>query len=442
MMIFALASPALAVPAPTGPHLVSHRDLVFVDGLFGQGQVEARLYYPATASAPGAPAEGGPYPLVAMMHGWLGQAWMYDGICEALASHGFVVASTDTETGLLLNMEALAWDTVASLHYVEAGSEVPGSWLEGLISDAPWSAMGHSMGGATLARLVDAEPRIEQIAAFMPYLGEAGDYARLEAFPGAALYLSGTHDTTAPPEMTDDWFARFSGTRGLSLQIAGAGHQGVTDDPWGTVTPMPHAQQLEITHDLTVAFFLAEVSGQEERYRDLIGPGAPEVFAQARSASSAPALWAEVEPGDVLELGVAGEPGDHATIWLGTGPIDTGADAGLLAGSQVLASDLELIDGLLQHSAALPQEWEQDLWVQVELDEQRFTRRILLREGAEGPPTDPTGTVPTDTVSTPEEPPPGGGEQPAEGGCSTAPAAPASIVGLVLALIGLRRSRR
>lgn len=447
MLFFALSTSALATPPALGPHLVSRRDIDFVDPSFGQGRVDVRLYYPAVDTVTGADPVAGPFPLVAMMHGWLGQAWMYDGACEVLASHGFVVASTDTETGLFLDIETFAWDTVASLHYLEAGSQTQGSWLQGLISDDPWSAMGHSMGGATLARLVDAEPRVEQIVAFMPYVGEGGDEARLAAFPGAALYLAGTHDTTAPPSMTADWFDAFGGRRGLSLLIGGAGHQAVTDDTWGTITPMPHEQQNTITHDLAAAFLLAEVYGEEERYRDLIGPGAPDVFEQISSKSPAPALWAELI-GDELSLGVSGEPADVATVWIGSGPSDATDPSLGLIDAEAVAEDEAMIDGVLELSATIPADWSRDLWVQVELQRGASTRAIWLRDGVEEttPGTDPgTDTTPDPGTDTAPDPGTDPGTDPVEEGavdkgCSQVPGSPAPLLGLVGLL--LLRTRR
>ena len=91
-MLFLLVHTAHAA----GPHAVAFRDVSFVDPV--QGGVQGRVYYPAADGEPD-PSDG-PYPLVGMMHGWLGQTFMYDQICTEVASWGFVVASTNTETGL------------------------------------------------------------------------------------------------------------------------------------------------------------------------------------------------------------------------------------------------------------------------------------------------------------------------------------------------------
>lgn len=364
MLALALVSAALS--APTGPHAVGIRDVNIHDAHYGQGWVEARVYYPALSDGfhTAADTASGPYPLTANMHGWLGQAWMYDDICEELASWGFVVASTDTQTGLFMNTDRFARDTRALLQWVEDRSGQAGHWLEGTVSAAPWSAVGHSMGGATLGELIGIEPRIDATVGFMAYEGDPGYYTNAAAFDGAALHLAGTHDTTAPPAMQLDWFlSHTSARRNLIYEITGAGHQAVTDFR-DNEEPMSDANQFDIVAYLASTFLRAEVMGDEDLYAELLGPDTAVIPGQRGSRGRDPVAWATGD-GATVDVGLAGWPGALATVYLGTGPGLTGSIE--LADAQLVA-EIPLVDGLADAALAVPAGLVGEVWLQAEVE--------------------------------------------------------------------------
>ena len=223
----ALLLSGLSLAVEPGPYEVASEDIVFTDA--NAGRVWATVHYPASGGAPD--LSGGPYPLAAFLHGYLGSAWMYQGACDHLASLGFVVVNMDTQTGLYLDYDDYARQTRAALRWVDAASDKPDNALAGLVSDAPWTAMGHSMGGGTLARLTELEPRIRTLVGFMPYSSDdPRDYSTFAAFDGSALYLTGTEDDTATPALVADWFARMDATsQGLYMVLPGLGHQAICD---------------------------------------------------------------------------------------------------------------------------------------------------------------------------------------------------------------------
>ena len=122
---------------------------------------------------------------------------------------------------------------------------------------------------------------------------------------------------------------------------------------------MSHADQLDASYNLAVAFLQAEVGGDEGAYRALLGPEETHVFADIRSASPDPALWAALE-GERLQLGVASVPGATARVVAGSDEA--------LSDPEVLADDIALVDGWVDLALDLAPDPTRDLWIGVELD--------------------------------------------------------------------------
>lgn len=411
--------------AGTGPHEVVVVDRAFDDPV--ARRVDTRIYRP---DAPGA------YPLAVFLHGWLGAAWMYDDVCDELASWGYVVVSLDTETGLVLDMEAFADDAVAALHAVDAASADPTDALAGTVSAEPWTILGHSMGGATLHRVLGLEPRLDVAVAFMPYVGPPAYHRALAEWTGSYLLLSGTADTTAPVALQQDWFADVAATRrSLWTTVEDMGHQGITDLNFEE-DPMPDAVQHEVLIRWSAAFVRAERTGDEDLWEELVGAGADGVTAVHEARSAAPVLV-----GDLDDLAVVGHPGAEARLWAGGAP---GPD-GVVAERRPLDT-WPLGEGVAR--GAVPAVDPGD-WVQVEVDGPAgvaWTRALPL--GGPAPDDTPDPEPPGDDPG-----PPPAGEDPAAGpppadepepaaesaGCATLPGGPAW---LGLAALAARRRRR
>ncbi|NCG18058.1 MAG: hypothetical protein GWP91_03480 [Rhodobacterales bacterium] len=446
LLIATALNPAHALPP--GPYAVGTQTYNFTDANYTQGFVKSKLYYPATSAGNGAATDltGGPYPLAAFVHGWLGNPNMYDGFCTQLASLGFVVASIDTQTGLVLNMDTLALDTVAMLQKVEDDSN-GSTWLTGAVSTThPWSAMGHSMGGGTLGKLAGLEPRIQNYVAFMPYEGETTYYTNVANFTGNYLVITGNQDTTAPTAMGLRWFANTESTaRSLYYGIEGAGHQAVSDFEWGA-EPMSDAVQLEMVSEMAADFLMAEVFGEEERYEWLTGPDSARFPAVIYSLGTVPALWAHLD-GDVISLGITAGPDDTVSVFFGTAPGSTHTVAGTAAldNATVVETDLLLVEGILNLEVDAPAEWTDDLWVIVQVNGTTDSRPLLLLEGEPEPeeteppvdePTQPGTTQATDLGTTQ----PHAGSLGSSKGCSTG-RLPFTWSPLLLLIGFIRRSR-
>jgi alpha-beta hydrolase superfamily lysophospholipase len=151
VIVALLAISTSALASPPGTFTVSSWDTV-IDG--GEaGSVWFKLHYPAVSADYGADADpsGGPFPVVAFMHGYLGSAWMYSDAADTLASMGAVVVNLDIETGLTIDTTRMARGTRAMLWWVDDNSRDPEHWLAGMSDGGDWAVGGHSMGGVALA---------------------------------------------------------------------------------------------------------------------------------------------------------------------------------------------------------------------------------------------------------------------------------------------------
>jgi dienelactone hydrolase len=340
MLLLALTS---ALALDPGPYTVGHRNVRFDSD---EGLIWARVHYPATSGGEDAPADlsGGPYPVAAFLHGWLGSAWMYSQACDHLASLGLVVVNMDTETHPFLDYENFARDTIEAYDWVEARSAEPGHWLSGMADDGDRIAMGHSMGGLTLSRIVDWDPRVRTLVGFMPYESDSdADYGVMSDFDGAALYITGTQDTTATPAMVRRWFANMDTTRrGFFFNIEGAGHQAISNFEWDEET-MADDEQLDVVLSLATDFLAAEVWGDETgTERLLFDPPAAMTRIASNSTDPLTSLRAD---GDVVTARLVGRLDSEVLILAGTAPGET---------EDPRLGTVGLVDATVVHEAVLP----------------------------------------------------------------------------------------
>lgn len=384
----ALLLSGVSLAIEPGPYEVASEDIVFNDD--HAGRVWATVHYPASGGAPD--LSGGPYPLAAFLHGYLGSARMYQGACDHLASLGFVVVNMDTQTGVFLDYDDYARQTRAALRWVDAASDKPSDPLAGLVSDAPWTAMGHSMGGGTLARLTELEPRIRTLVGFMPYSSDdPRDYGTLAAFDGTALYLTGTEDDTATPALVADWFLRMDTTaQGLYMVLPGLGHQAVCDLDFGE-EPMSNDAQLDAVLGVASDFLRAEVLGEPERMGEVLRT----TPALLRSNSQEPVVSTEAVDASTVSVAVAATLGANAKLYAGSGPGETAGLAGVGLADAVAVGSLDLPDGVGTLEVALPAALEGVAWIQVVFGDGRIALVDVFGVGA----PDPADVAPTDAGS-------------------------------------------
>lgn len=242
------ASPAAAgrartePPGDLGPFAVGHTVVELVDGSRADRRLPTEIWYPATpgpGDAPtfydfgffglGLPAEhafedapAGPLafaPLIVFSHGSGGASWQSIFLMEALASHGFVVASPnhtgntvhDTFNGTSVPLLESAADRPRDVSFVIdqvlARSADPLDPLYARVNPFRIGVAGHSFGGYTTIAMasgldlldIEPDPRVLAIAPIAPASSFFPDEA-LAGIETPMFLLSGTLDTTTPIE--------------------------------------------------------------------------------------------------------------------------------------------------------------------------------------------------------------------------------------------------
>ena len=310
------AALAVQLPEDPGPWPAGWQDVAFTDANFGQGFVFARIYYPAIVAGQNTLADnsGGPYPMVALLHGYLGSADGLDMLGNHFASHGYLVASIDTHSGLFPDIMDYAWNTRAMLQWTEDQSQTPGTWLEGMARAGDWAAIGHSMGGGTLSLLIGIEPRVRVIVGMQAAEADPPGPLNMISFTGAGMWIAGSVDAIVPPATVRLWYQRAtSAARRSFFEVIGMGHLGPSDNPSNN-QPMSAAEQQAVHRRLITPFLNAEMNGDVAAYEFIYGSTVSAPWSVAQS-STQPILWGGASASSSgAEFGVHGVPFSNAVF--------------------------------------------------------------------------------------------------------------------------------
>jgi predicted dienelactone hydrolase len=338
----AAAIPSAAqLPEDSGPWPAGWQDVTFTDSNYGQGSVHARIHYPALSAGQNTSAanNSGPFPMVALMHGYLGSADGLDMLGNHMASHGYLVASIDTHSGLFPDTMDYAWNIRAMLQWAEDESNTVGSWLENMARPGDWAAVGHSMGGGTLSLLIGIEPRVRAIVGMQAADADSPGETNMNNFTGAGMWIAGSVDNIVPPATVRRWYQRAtSAARRSYFLVTGMGHVGPTDNP-GNGQPMPGSEQQAVHRRLITPFLDAELRGDDSAYEFIYGSSVDAPWTVEQS-SPQPILWGGHEATSTsAEFAIHGMPFSNAVFaWstaLGSTVTPFGlADLDLVAGGQ------------------------------------------------------------------------------------------------------------
>lgn len=185
------------------------------------------------------PAAPGKFGLVVVSHGDGGMSTDYIYLCEALASHGFVVVApnhtgntlADAAFGGAVSQEQTLADRpldVSSVITVFTGTSAPADFC-GRVDAGRIAVVGHSYGGFTaIASVAQADgsvgdPRIRATVPIDPFTGRltVAQTAALRNVP--VLYFTGTRS-----DLRNDVLGTFMASRGAPLllgDLANAAHQ-------------------------------------------------------------------------------------------------------------------------------------------------------------------------------------------------------------------------
>ena len=317
----ALAVWATVDYAAAGPHEVGWRDevLPFLPGV----TITDRVYYPAQAAGEATPAEpaGGPYPIVAMIHGSSGDPDFYDELSIHIASHGYVVASLGGMSSFNESHLNMATETMELVDWVTAQSADVASPYSGLAVDGDYVAVGHSRGGAAAQYLIGLDPRVIAVAGLEPsFVNNITPLGNIASWDGHWLFVAGEVDTINPVSEVKNILKKATGaTRRVFVKILGAGHAGPIDPdiPGVGGDPMPHDEQLKLHKWMTTAYIEAELRGIEDAYHQIIGGAAQVDDLEHESTCPEPALWVveqDITNPSSITFGLAGSRNDVALI--------------------------------------------------------------------------------------------------------------------------------
>ena len=357
---FLLVALPVQTPGDPGPHAVGWRDVSFSAPEAWSNSVKGIVYYPATAEGPDQPADvtSGPYPLTSFVHGYFATAGFHSEICKHIASWGFTVAAMDTFTGIWPYVyQGAADDALALAHWIEDKSNTPGHWAFGLVSDADWSCFTHSMGGPASFLMADAEPRITALAPCQPWWASG----TIKGYEHSVLVVAGSEDLVAPPVLHAEPLYANLGTaaRRAWALVLGAGHQGTLDFP-ATLSSLDFAEQQRLHRHLVGAFLRAEIKGEENLWRDVLGEGLEGEPVERESDGPDPVLWAATSAvqSSAAVLGLATMPADTALLLVSAAPADLPTPWGVLGADPslgiILGPTIQGAPGFTEVWAPLP----------------------------------------------------------------------------------------
>lgn len=225
------------------------------------GGFRALLYYPALSTGKDAPVDptGGPYPAVTFGHGWLVHPRWYDSTLDYLATQGYLVIASASQTQLFPRHPKFAEDMRHCLTYLEQENAREDSFLLGLVNTDRFGVAGHSMGGGASLLAAAADDRIKAVVALSP----------AETWPDSAIaaaaeihvpicYIVGSQDTFTPLETnTQPMYDNSNPPRQLFVLFGGY-HCGFIDPEvrfFCDSGAMEHQVQLDVTHERMTEFF-------------------------------------------------------------------------------------------------------------------------------------------------------------------------------------------
>lgn len=209
--------------------------------------IPAVVYLPSKDGV-GLAAEGAPYPVVLVVHGFTGKGWMVAPYAERLATWGYIAVTMDLPytsplaLGKLSHRESTL-DLFFILNTLCCESQEAGTPLYGKLDRARLAAVGHSMGGklSVLAAVLDGALRA--VVGLDPVDGSGPiDFNDPVNFPEVApdnapnltiptLYLGGSESGTetlgqacAPVEENYRQFWKYSPSPAVETTFLGADH--------------------------------------------------------------------------------------------------------------------------------------------------------------------------------------------------------------------------
>ena len=272
----AFASPALADNSQPGPYPVSQRTVTVTRA--NNTTFTAQIRYPATSSAATSPfaAAAAPAPALSFGHGFLTAVDLYDSTMDHLASHGYIVIATTSESSLFPSHSNFALDIRQCLTWLEQQNTLKTSWLVGRVDSARFAVGGHSMGGGAAALAAAADARIKCLVTLAAAETNPSAAAAAASVQVPSRFIVGSQDTIVAPATTQNQYNACDAPRQF-VTIAGGSHCGFIDSAIiacdsGSIS---RADQLAKTHALMLEFLDTHLRGDASDFAAVWGAGAP-----------------------------------------------------------------------------------------------------------------------------------------------------------------------
>jgi dienelactone hydrolase len=239
----------------------------------------AQLLYPASAAGSNQPfhPQAGPAPAISFGHGFLQTTSRYLSTLQHLASHGFIVIASDSETSLFPSHGNFASDLSRCLTYLEQQNAAAGSFLAGKVDIAAFGISGHSMGGGASLLAAGTDLRIRAIAVEAPAETNPSAVAASASLAAPALLIVGDADTIVPTASHGQLMYNAIRTPRQVANIRGGYHCGFIDSAGigCDSSSLARADQLLTTRRLLTSWFSLYLKDSPSPWRVIWGPDAP-----------------------------------------------------------------------------------------------------------------------------------------------------------------------
>ncbi|MBK8465379.1 MAG: dienelactone hydrolase family protein [Chloracidobacterium sp.] len=219
----------------------------------------ARLYYPATTSGQNTTYDGSgaPYPAITFGHGFFQAVSTYQSTLEHLATHGYFVIASNSESGLFPSHQNFANDLRTCLDYLTLENSSSTSALFNQVAINRFGASGHSMGGGASILAASQDTRIKALANLAAAETNPSATAAMPAIAAPLMLISGGADTIVPVSSNGQLMYNAAGTAKILPIIQGGWHCGFQDaNGFGCDSgTIPREHQLRESRRLLTAFF-------------------------------------------------------------------------------------------------------------------------------------------------------------------------------------------
>lgn len=249
----------------------------------------ARLYYPALAAGLNTTYDGGgaPYPAITFGHGFVQAVSTYQSTLEHLATHGYFVIASNSESGLFPSHQNFANDLRTCFDYLTQENANSISVLFNQVATTRFGAGGHSMGGGASILAASQDARIKALANLAAAETNPSATAAMSAVNAPVLLLSGGSDTIVPVSSNGQLMFNAANTPKILPVIQGGWHCGFQDANGfgcdsGTIT---RNQQLSEARRLLTAFFNLYLARDETNWKQVWGAELQSSLVNAQSNS-------------------------------------------------------------------------------------------------------------------------------------------------------------